>query len=137
MIKRNCNVKSFFIAFAVSCFPIFFYAQSYERVYAEAPDDVRSIMDQNKMNGKPILSGVYVQFIVALEYQFADIREFSLSMFDSDADVSNCVYDPNTSQLKIDCSPLVEMDFIKSRLTQEGWMVREVISKRYHSKEKN
>jgi hypothetical protein len=93
-------------------------------------------MDQNKMNGKPILSGVYVQFIVALEYQVADVREFSLSTFDSDPDVLNCAFDPSTSQLKIDCSPLVEMDFIKSRITKEGWMVREFISKQYLTKEK-
>lgn len=108
------------------------YGQSYEEVYEQASDDVRSEMDFNKMNGKPILTNVYVNY----EFSVSGLNENGnkgriSEILSSNIEAINISLNPTNDHISFTCPVINELDKLKVPFAQNGLGLNNIYKKEY------
>lgn len=110
-----------------------FYAQtSYEQVYEIADQTVRDKMDENKMNGLPILSDI----LVTTETSFGGLSTNSdaerlMSILTQELDAKNITFSPDNSRVRYTYLVQKDLDHLKSILIAGGFEINNTYERVY------
>jgi len=132
MLKKMCFKKFALLFFSALLMPALMYGQSYEEVYEQASEEVRSEMDFNKMNGKPILTNVYVNY----EFSVSGLNENGnkeriSEILSSNIEAINISLNPTNDHISFTCPVINELDKLKVPFAQNGLGLNNIYKKEY------
>ena len=112
--------------------PALVSAQSYEEVYSQSSDEVRSVMDLNKMDGKPILTNIYVNY----EFSFNGLNENGNrdrlpSILSNTLEAFNISINPTNDHVVFTCLITNGIEKLKAPLIEHGMSFNNLFKKEY------
>jgi hypothetical protein len=132
MLKHHCFKKILVLILGGVSLSSVVSAQSYEEVYAESSDDVRAVMDLNKMEGKTILTDIFVTYELSISgLTLNGNRDRLPSILSSSLEAINISLNPTNDHVSFTCPVLNQLDKLKGAFGEHGMGLNNIFKKEY------
>lgn len=113
---KKCNLSFYLLIVSM----LFILNNSIAQNSDNMPVDVRARMDQNKLEGKPFMDGIYTQYEVLFWGADTEEKRFLLiNRLQESIGAISVTFDPTTNHFSFVCSALVDKDIIKNSIIPE------------------